>query len=104
LPEVLEPVRRWLVVIVRVAWLGPSASRTSAAVNVSNDFPNCPHLTIDDAIELLTCHTLLAPDLTQATLGASESYLPHFDRQFGYLHANALRHRPALTRYPVDIL
>jgi hypothetical protein len=60
-------------------------------------------LKIDNAIELLAADTALAPSRAQTTLHASESYFACFDWQLSYLHANALCHRPALTRYRVDI-
>jgi hypothetical protein len=61
-------------------------------------------LEIDDAIELLAGDTQLAPGLAQTSFSAGESDFAHFDRQLSDLHANALCHRPAMTRYRVEIL
>jgi hypothetical protein len=84
--------------------LCPSTRRTSANINVSNSLPNGLHFKIDDAFELLTSDTQFVPGLTQTALNTGESYFAHFDRQLGYLHANALCLGPASTCNRIDIL
>jgi hypothetical protein len=61
-------------------------------------------LEINEAIELLAGDTQLAPGLAQTNFGASESDFAHFDGQLGDLRADALCHRPAMTRHRVEIL
>jgi hypothetical protein len=61
-------------------------------------------LEIDEAVELLAGDTQLAPGLAQTNFSASESDLAHFDRQLSDLRADALCHRPAMTRHRVEIL
>jgi hypothetical protein len=61
-------------------------------------------LEINDAIELLAGDTQLAPGRAQTSFSASESDLAHSDRQLSDLRADALCHRPAMTRYRVEIL
>jgi hypothetical protein len=61
-------------------------------------------LEINEGIELLAGDTQLARGLAQTNFSASESDLAHFDRQLSDLRADALCHRPAMTRYRVEIL
>jgi hypothetical protein len=61
-------------------------------------------LEINEAIELLAGETQLAPGRAQTAFSASESNLAHSDRQFSDLCADALCHRPAMTRHRVEIL
>ena len=44
------------------------------------------------------------PAARKQVFSANESDFARFDRQFGDLHADALCHRPAMTRYRVEIL
>jgi hypothetical protein len=61
-------------------------------------------LEVDEAIELLAGDTQLAPCLAQADFSASERNFAHLDGQLSDLRANALRHRPAMTRCSVEIV
>jgi hypothetical protein len=78
--------------------------RTSDNVQVRNNLTNGSHLEIDEAIELLVDDTQLAPRRPQTCFSAGESDFAHFDRQLSDFRANALCHRPAMTRYRVEIL
>ena len=70
-----------------------------AFVHISDDLPNGPHLQINEAIELGAGDTKVATSCAQTTLSASESRFAHIDRQLGNLHADALCHRPAMSRH-----
>jgi hypothetical protein len=98
-----DSVRVWRRRITAPKRLRPSALRTCAKVNVSNNSPNGTHLNIDDAVELLRSHTKLAPSRAQTTLSAIESWFARGDGQRSYFHADTLCHRPALC-CRIDIL
>jgi hypothetical protein len=83
---------------------GDSVGSLAAAINVSDDLPNSPHLNVDDALELLAVDPLLASSLAKTTLGAGESCVACFEWQLSYPRADALCHRPAMTRCRVEIL
>jgi hypothetical protein len=98
-----DSVRVWRRRITAPKRLRPSALRTCAKVDVSNNSPNGAHLKIDDAAELLTSHTKFAPSRAQTTLSAIESRFARGDGQRSYFHADTLCHRPALG-CRIDIL
>jgi hypothetical protein len=74
---------------------GVADLRTSDDVKVGYDLPDCLHLQIDDAIELLPA-TLLAPDFAETTFSPGKSEFAQCEWQFDYLDADALCRRPAV--------